>query len=186
MQRLRFCISLLFSCLIFIADTHAQNGRFDAKKFKKQQQAFENKAGTRFRQSSPWICEDSSNIDIHKLDEPFVLFLGYYGCAPCRVLMASLNHVLRQHNYKNVTFIYMTMDEVATINEELGSYKNLRRLRCVPVTSDYINQHDLAMNYPTIYFVKRNHIIDYLQTGGASQSGPEVDSWWRQHLDVLQ
>jgi len=185
-QGLRFCVSLLFSCLIFIADIHAQNGRFDPKKFRKQQQAFENKAGTRFRQSSPWICEDSSTIDIDDIDGPVVLFLGYYGCAPCRVLMKSLDSVLQPDAYKDITFVYMTMDGTESIHEELNPLKNLQRMRRVVVTRDYINAHNLAMAYPTIYFINSNHMICYFKTGGPSEYGPEVGDWWRLHLSELR
>ena len=185
-QALRICIFLLFLCLIFLADAQAQNGRFDPKKFRKQQQALENKAGTRFRQASPWICEDSSIIDIHKLDGPFVLFLGYYGCAPCRVLMKSLDSILQQDAYKEISFVYMTMDGTESMHEELNPLKNLRRMHRVMVTREYINAHDLATAYPTIYFVKGNRIISDFKTGGPSEHGPEVDGWWRQHLNALQ
>lgn len=188
-QGLRFCISLLFSCFIFLAGAHCQGGasqKFDAKKFKKQQQAFENKTGTRFRQSSPWICEDSSRLDIDNIDGPFVLFLGYYGCAPCRVLMKSLDSVLQQEAYKHITFVYMTMDGTESIHEELNPLKSLQRMHRVIVTRDYINAHDLARAYPTIYFVKSNRIISNFKTGGPSEHDPEVDNWWRQHLDALQ
>lgn len=188
-QGLRFCISLLFSCFIFLAGAHGQDDasqRFDAKKFRKQQQTFENKTGTRFRQSSPWICEDSSRVDIENIDGPFVLFLGYYGCAPCRVLMKSLDTVLQAEVYNDITFVYMTMDGTESIHEELNPLKNLQRMHRVIVTRDYINAHDLAMAYPTIYFVKSNRIINDFKTGGPSEHGPEVDAWWRQHLDALR
>lgn len=185
-QGLRFCVSLLFSCLIFPVGTHAQKGRFDAKKFRKQQQAFEDKAGGRFRQPSPWYGEDSALIDTRKLDGPYVVFLGYYGCAPCRVLMKSLDTVLQPGAYTDVTFVYMTMDGTESIHQEFAPLKNLHRMRKVVVTRDYINEHELARGFPAIYFVNRNHIISYFRTGGPAQHGPEVSEWWHQHLDDLR
>ena len=188
-QGICFCISLLFSCLLCASTSHAQpdtSSQFNIEQFKKQQLAFSAKTGSRFLQPDPWQCDDSTTLNTDGIKRPFVLFLGYYGCTPCRVLMKSLDEVLQDHTYDDVSFIYMTFDGSATVHEELDHYRNLRHLRRVLVTGEYITKHDLAMGFPTVYFVKQDHTIAYLETGGASENGAAVDQWWRQHLNALQ
>ncbi len=182
-------IAFLFITAVFNALAQDQQpkptGKFDFENLKRDEAAFMDREGKKFIQPGLWTCLDGAIIDISKEQKPTILFLGFASCVPCRLLMTALSEVIQEKAYRNYSFIYLTFDSKGSINEEIDTQVQ-QHLKIVQVSKEYIAQHNLAMCYPTIFFLRADNTVDIIQRGGLTENKNQVKHWWRKELDKLK
>lgn len=191
LKGLRNIVVILF---ISVLNVHGQSNpkkndsSFDASAFKKRMQVFINKKnGDTFAPIEEWKCINGTEFDLNKATTPSVVFLGFSSCVPCRFYLPIFAELATEKRYAGYNFIYITFNDSATIREEFKSEQITdQNLKVVTLSKEYLHANNLAMGYPTIYFLNADKTISGVEIGGTTDNIKEARKWWRSELDKLK
>ena len=185
------CVTLaLASVSMSYEVSHAQqkSGKMDMTDFKKKSKAFyDRKIGEMFAPIEEWKCMNGDYFDLNKAQGPAVIYLGFYGCAPCRQAMPLYAQLSLEKKYNGYNFVYLTFDDSATINEELSKAKIAEhKMRLVSLPETYMRAKGMALGFPVIYFLDNEKTVKMIYAYGELNGQIDSLQYWHSLLDALK
>jgi thiol-disulfide isomerase/thioredoxin len=158
---------------------------FDAVAYKKTCKRFyDKKIGEVFQPVDDWISLNGS-FDLGAVVTPTIIFLGYASCQPCRAALPVFSDISTESKYSKFNFVYMTLDDTTTLKKELSELVNSGRVVAIPLSKDYINQMEIAIGYPTIYFINSRKVVKAIYAFGEKDGPIDSKAYWYTLLDAL-
>jgi len=172
-----------------IAFTQTNNNKsFDFNKQQQQMQLFmERRINTTFPDIDTLQTLSGSPFYFNKINKPTMVYIGFDGCAPCRFALPLFIKTANEIKYKDYNFVYLSYDNAATIYDELKQQKaqDLKAIKIVTIPHDLIDDDQLVIGYPTVYYVNAERKIKYVTMGGTTEGADKLRDEWHAKLDSL-
>jgi thiol-disulfide isomerase/thioredoxin len=128
---------------------------------------------------------DNQPFDFDHIARPAVIMIGYADCAPCRAQLPLLVSMANDGQHNGVDFVYITYDNAAYIQKEMGNQQP-GRLKIFSLAKALIlDQQMLAAAFPTVYFVDRRGVVRRMTHGGTAGGDAAVYYKWRKYLQLV-
>lgn len=130
---------------------------------------YEAKMGKPFTLTGIQTASDGKTIDFSRLERPAFVYFGFYGCHPC---MHELPVVIETSaDHPDVDFVYITYDKKPVRDKEFAelgkrNFKPGSNFYIIELHDEEIYRKRLTWGYPTKYFLDKNGIVQFVQSGG--------------------
>ncbi len=148
---------------------------------------YKRKIGDMFAPIEEWKCVNGGYFDLNKAQGPAIIYLGFYGCPPCRQEMPLYAELSLEKKYSGYNFVYLTFDDSATISEELNTAKiSEHKIKLVSLPEKYIRSKGMANAFPVVYFLDQEKTVKMIHAFGLLSGSLDSINYWHSLLDSLK